>query len=95
MREREKKKGGPHVSILVYFAVNILVYLVYLLGVAIGGLCLMLPDSLTRIWVTAIFCLKSHLLNESEEACPGPTFPQQPTHSLSRQIGPQKVQQHV
>ena len=34
-------------------------------------------------------------VTSTEEACPSPTFPLQPTHSLSKQIFPQKVQQHV
>lgn len=89
LNESEKKKRRSHVHILVYFIVS------GNLGVELGEHCLMLPVSLTRISVTAAFCSRPHLPNVREEACPGPTFPQQPTHSLSKQMFPQKVQQHV
>lgn len=41
----KKCVDGPHVGILVYFAVS------GSLGVEAGGCCLMLLVSLTRVWV--------------------------------------------
>lgn len=40
------------------------------------------PASWTRIWGAAASCSRWHLLNESEEACPGPTLGHQPNSLL-------------
>lgn len=51
-----------------------------------------------RIWVTLPSVRGHGFLRRArhrEKPDPDPTFPCQPTHSLSKQMYPQKVQQHV
>lgn len=49
LNKSEEKSRGPHVGVLVYFAVR------SSLGLEKGGHCLLLPVSLIRIWVAAVF----------------------------------------